>query len=304
LPRFPFSTLKLEDSDIPLQIEVTGWSPFIPTDEDNSSLPSGAFEYHFKNTSGNTVEAVFSYNAKNFIDKDGRIINARNGFTMVAGSKDQSAVSENGFSIFVDDNNAVIDYCWFRGGWFDPLTMLWKNIQNRTMVNNAPVEGSSPGASIFVPIVLKPGEEKNITVNFCWYLPVSNLTAGTPAKAGSAFSGKPSSGNTPNQQVVKGFSGKKLINTFDPAGDNQTGILQSPLVTISKRYLKFLVGGGSDPEKTAVKLLVGDKIVETAVGAQTETLQERTWDLKKYKGKKAVNRNVDSGTGGWGHILA
>jgi uncharacterized protein (DUF608 family) len=55
LPRFPFATLKLEDQDIPLQIEVTGWSPFIPTDEDNSSLPSGAFEYHFKNTSGNIV---------------------------------------------------------------------------------------------------------------------------------------------------------------------------------------------------------------------------------------------------------
>jgi uncharacterized protein (DUF608 family) len=304
LPRFPFATLKLEDHDIPLQIEVTGWSPFIPTDEDNSSLPSGALEYHFKNTSGNTIEAVFSYDAKNFIDKDGRIINARNGFTMVAGNKDQSPVSETGFSIFVDDNNAVVDYCWFRGGWFDPLTILWKNIQNRTIVNNAPVEGSSPGASIFVPIVLKPGEEKTITVNFCWYLPVSNLTAGTPAKSGSAFSGKPSSGNTPNQQVVSGFSGKKLINTYDPAGDSQTGILQSNTISINKRYLKFLIGGGSDPEKTAVRLLIGDKIVETAVGAQTETLQEKTWDLKKYKGKKAVIQIVDQGTGGWGHILA
>lgn len=304
LPRFPFATLKLEDKDIPLQIEVTGWSPFIPTDEDNSSLPSGAFEYHFKNTSGNTVEAVFSYNAKNFIDKDGRIINARNGFTMVAGNKDQSPVSETGFSVFVDDNNAVVDYCWFRGGWFDPLTMLWKTIQNRTIVSNTPVEGSSPGASIFVPILIKSGEEKTITVNFCWYLPVSNLTAGTPAKAGSAFSGKPSSGNTPNQQMVSGFSGKKLINTYDPAGDSQTGVLQSPSLTISKRYLKFQVGGGNDPEKTAVNLLIGEKIVETAVGAQTETLQEKTWDLKKYKGKKAVIQIVDQATGGWGHILA
>ncbi len=304
LPRFPFATLKLQDQDIPLQIEVTGWSPFIPTDEDNSSLPSGAFEYHFKNISGNTIEAVFSYNAKNFIDKDGRIINARNGFTMVAGNKDQSPVSETGFSIFVDDNNAVVDYCWFRGGWFDPLTMLWKNIQNRTIVNNAPVEGSSPGASIFVPLVLKPGEEKTITVNFCWYMPGSNLTAGTPAKAGSAFSGKPSSGNTPNQQLVTGFSGKKLINTFDPAGDGQTGVLQSPQLTISKRYLKFLIGGGSDHEKTAVRLLIGDKIVETAVGAQTEILHEKTWDLKKFKGKKAVIQIVDQGTGAWGHVLA
>ena len=51
LPRFPFATLELEDKDLPLQVKVLGWSPFIPTDEDNSSLPSGAMEYHFKNTS-------------------------------------------------------------------------------------------------------------------------------------------------------------------------------------------------------------------------------------------------------------
>ena len=37
LTRFPFATLKLEDEDIPIDVEVTGWSPFIPVDEDNSS---------------------------------------------------------------------------------------------------------------------------------------------------------------------------------------------------------------------------------------------------------------------------
>ena len=50
LPRFPFASLKLEDNDIPLEVEVEGWSPFIPGDEDNSSLPVAIFEYRFKNT--------------------------------------------------------------------------------------------------------------------------------------------------------------------------------------------------------------------------------------------------------------
>jgi hypothetical protein len=44
---FPFATIELQDTDIPLQITVKGWSPFIPTDEDNSSLPVGAFELYF-----------------------------------------------------------------------------------------------------------------------------------------------------------------------------------------------------------------------------------------------------------------
>ncbi|HEY3370375.1 MAG TPA: GH116 family glycosyl hydrolase [Prolixibacteraceae bacterium] len=303
LPRFPFATLDLEDKDIPLQVKVVGWSPFIPTDEDNSSLPSGAMEYQFKNTSPKTIEAVFSYNARNFIDDKGSILKADNGFTMIKASEDGSINNLSGFTIFVDNNNSVVDHCWFRGGWFDSLTILWKNIQTGNMVNNPPVDGVSPGASIYVPFTLKPGEEKTITVNFCWYLPDTKLTAGAPVD-GPAFKEKPSKGNVSNQQKVSGFLGKQLINTFDPSGDGQMGVLQSPPVLINKRYLKFLVGGGSDPDKTAVKLLIGGKIVETAVGNSTETLLEKTWDLKKYKGKKAVIQIVDNATGGWGHIMA
>lgn len=304
LARFPFATLNLEDNDIPLQVEILGWSPFIPTDEDNSSLPSGAMEYTFKNKSAGTVDAVFSYNAKNFLDNDGRILKARNGFTMISGNKDNSPLTETGFAISVDDNNSVIDYCWFRGGWFDPLTILWKNIENGTLVSNLPVEGSAPGATIYVPVTLKPGEEKTITVNFCWYLPDTKLTAGTPLNGGSAFKNGPSLGKVANQQAVTGFSGNRLINTFDPSGDGMTGVLASPEFVLNKRYLKFLVGGGNDPATTAVKLLIGEKEVETASGNQTETLQEKTWDLKKYKGKKAVIQIIDKATSGWGHIMA
>jgi uncharacterized protein (DUF608 family) len=49
ITKFPFSTIDLQDDDIPLEVQITGWSPFIPTDADNSSLPLGAFEYSFRN---------------------------------------------------------------------------------------------------------------------------------------------------------------------------------------------------------------------------------------------------------------
>lgn len=83
LPRFPFATLALSDKDIPLSVEVTGWSPFIPTDNDNSSLPAGAMEYKFRNNSRKDIEAVFSWNSRNIIvEWVGRITKAKNGFTM------------------------------------------------------------------------------------------------------------------------------------------------------------------------------------------------------------------------------
>lgn len=179
LPRFPFATLKLKDSDIPLDVEITGWSPFIPTDADNSSLPAGAMEYTFRNTSSADIEAVFSWNSRNIISESvGRILAAKNGFILTRNSGDGTSAGTTGFSARVQDDNAVVDYCWFRGAWFDPHTILWENIENCKLPDNKPVETPAPGASIFVPFRLKPGEEKKIILNLSWYLPETNLTIG------------------------------------------------------------------------------------------------------------------------------
>ena len=65
--RFPFGTVTLRDKDVPLEVEITGWSPFEPGDADNASLPVAALEYRFTNRSAAAVEAVFSLNARNFM---------------------------------------------------------------------------------------------------------------------------------------------------------------------------------------------------------------------------------------------
>src|SRR5688500_17627622 len=48
--RFPYATIDLSDPGLPLHVRLTGWSPFIPGDENNSGMPVGAIEYSFKNT--------------------------------------------------------------------------------------------------------------------------------------------------------------------------------------------------------------------------------------------------------------
>ncbi|MEA4978279.1 MAG: GH116 family glycosyl hydrolase [Petrimonas sp.] len=181
--RFPFAIIDLEDKDIPLDVKITGWSPFIPTDEDNSSLPVGVLEYSFKNRSDDMIDAAFSYNARNFIDEKGHIYGQRNGFRMVkAGIDGNNGVG--GFAVYIDSDYAVTDHCWFRGGWFDSQTILWDNIRNAKIVENPPIEGVSPGASVYLPVKLRPGEEKTVKVNFCWYLPKSDLSIGQRVVSG------------------------------------------------------------------------------------------------------------------------
>lgn len=295
--RFPFATIDLRDKDIPLDVKIVGWSPFIPTDADNSSLPVGVLEYQFTNVSGKRIETIFSYNAKNFVDQSGTIQGAKNGFTL----KDHE---NGGLAICVDNDAAVVDHCWFRGGWFDSQTVLWDNIQYGRIADNQPVKEAAPGASVYVPLTLQPGETKTVKVNFCWYLPDSDLSFGVARRTGKAFTGNPSKGTATGQQTVIGYAGKQLLNSFEQGGDGLMGIIQSPEFKIEKRYLKFLVGGGNQADRTSVNLIVDGKTVQTAVGNMSEVLNEATWDLKAYQGKKASIKVIDLDVHPWGHVLA
>ena len=336
--RFPFATVSLEDDDVPVQVSIQGWSPFIPTDADNSSLPVGALEYTFKNTSGKTQEMVFSYNAENFMkvqsgnrdSEDNKIIPTNDGYILwqdarisgfdeklyndsdfytytasgkrvnglsaeyfdnmklegepevtkidksvnfewindftvpgipsammsarwtgfvkvnksgdykfaVSGDdgyrlyiedellienwrdhgevemirakaleagkeyavklefyqnqlgaairfgydeyneKDEKYMARGGFAVFTDEPDVVVDPCWFRGGWFDSRTVLWKDIEAGNTPSGEPAD-DAPGASLFVPFKLKKGESKTIKLMFAWHVPYSDFRSGT-----------------------------------------------------------------------------------------------------------------------------
>lgn len=123
---------------------------------------------------------------------------------------------------------------------------------------------------------------------------------------GTAFGKGPAKGTLPNQMPVSGFLGKGLVNSF-LGGDAATGTLTSPEFKVERKYVNFLVGGGKQPGKTCINLLVGGKVVRTATGPNdrpggSERLDWHTWDVAEFEGKSAVIEIVDAATGGWGHI--
>jgi len=188
LARFPFATITLKDNDIPLETEITGWSPFIPGDADNSSLPVAGLEYHFKNPSSQRIESIFSFNTKNFMAEGkghNTITSMDDGFVLWQDGDDAHPEKEGGFAACVLGDKTVVDHCWFKGGWWDSLTLAWRNVQEGILRDNPPVEGECPGASLFVPFALKPGESKTIRLLFTWYVPKTDLHIGKDPKCDS-----------------------------------------------------------------------------------------------------------------------
>ena len=123
---------------------------------------------------------------------------------------------------------------------------------------------------------------------------------------GEAFGKAPAKGTLSGQMHVSGFEGKGLVNTF-LGGDGPTGTLTSPEFPIERDYIKFLIGGGGHQGKTCMNLLIDGEVVRTAAGPNkkpggSEFLNWENWDVKEYKGRKAVLQIVDQASGGWGHI--
>ncbi len=179
--RFPFANIALADDDLPVSVSIQGWSPFIPTDADNSSLPVGALEYTFKNNGSTSLEAVFSFNSRNFMRKDdakGSIGKIDTGFILACEALADKPFLRGDFAIYTDQTHTIVDHCWFRGGWFDPLTIAWETIRSGNTKSADPVESGAPGASLFVPFSLAAGEVKTIRLMMSWYVPTSDIKHG------------------------------------------------------------------------------------------------------------------------------
>ena len=186
--RFPFGRVTLADPEIPLAVEVTGWSPFEPNDADGSSLPVAGLEYRFTNTSASRVDAVFSFNARNFMatgaERNGVRRTAR-GFVLFQEGSEKKPSEAGAFAATAAEDGVRVNPAWFRGGWWDPLTMAWNDVQAAAVVDRPNVDegGASPGGSLFVPFTLGPGQARTVVLQLAWYAGTTDLRSGKDPRA-------------------------------------------------------------------------------------------------------------------------
>ncbi len=191
---YPFGYVNLEDPDIPLKVTITGFNPFIPLDDKNSSIPCVVLEYTFHNPSPEAVEYEFSYHLSHFayggtgFDYD----RTRNAIIPDTGAylynlEDPNSTLFGSCALGVIGFSPAIKAMWFRGGWFDSISALWKEISTGafTTNNGAKAETSQGrnGASILLKGELQPGEKVTYPIVISWYFPNVDYAFGEQKKA-------------------------------------------------------------------------------------------------------------------------
>ncbi len=208
---FPFAWVALADPAFPLAVTVEGYSPLIPGDDRASGLPAAFLTYQLTNPTRHALRLQFSFNVQfplpgNLHGHDGqalrghRVSHRRDGgaaglyFDSDLPSDDPGRIS---LAVVSPRSGQKADCAWFRGGWFDALTML----TNRLVAGNLkPATTSRPalassrsrfGATLFWTFDLGPGERADVPLVYCWHVPNTTLTVG---RAASACGCEPGSG--------------------------------------------------------------------------------------------------------------
>lgn len=181
--KFPFAEIELLDEKMPLKCSIKAFSPFIPLEHEDSSLPAAAFEYSFKNTTDETQECIFYFNMPNFLNSPAQkyVRGLEDGFVLCAES-DEPPYNEAYFSVCCDDPGLVKNLDVQKANWFDMREKLWESVEDGELLDNPPPntegEGASPAGVLQVPFSLAPNAGKEIRVRFAWYVPKSTLRTG------------------------------------------------------------------------------------------------------------------------------
>ncbi len=198
---YPLGYVRLSDPDVPIRISITAFSPFIPLDDKNSSIPCAILEYTLHNSSKHRVNYEFSYHLSHLAAAGAQREAGTTGNTPIPGrgvffhnTEHPHAESFGSASLSVIGGKPIIKTMWLRGGWFDAISALHREVATGSFrPNNGSSRGKligRNGGSILMAGSLKPGAKVTYPILITWYFPNVHMAIGQPARQPDACCGQ------------------------------------------------------------------------------------------------------------------
>ncbi len=184
---YPFGRIELSDPQVPLKVSITGWNPFIPRDDIASGLPCAILEYDLRNPTRRAIDFEFSYHLSHLaVGDQGGEGGTRNAVIPGRGiyfhnTEEDKSASFGSAGLTVLGHRPRVKGTWLRGGWFDAISALWREIEaGEFQPNDGRIDaghGGRSGGSILVRGSVRPGASVTLPVVITWYFPNGNYGA-------------------------------------------------------------------------------------------------------------------------------
>ncbi|MFB6295781.1 MAG: GH116 family glycosyl-hydrolase [Halobacteriales archaeon] len=185
---YPVATVDLEDEDVPLDVSLTAYTPFVPLDPEASGIPVAVFEYSLSNPTDGTVEASVAGSLgnpaghreeltprghRNAFREDGDVAGIH--FTTDAWDPDALGYAEAALTTLADEGVSHTA-TWDREGHWNGIRAFTEDFRadGRLTPNTyeePPEPGETDAGSLAVATELAPGEERTVRFLVSWYVP-------------------------------------------------------------------------------------------------------------------------------------
>ena len=177
---WPQARLTMEHPGFPARATLNAFSPFIPLDSANSSLPAAYFDWEVRNTADRAMDYTLCFSVTNPFDPDGAV----NRFETVQGvpamvlenPADDGDYRRHGSLAAAVQGKGQVSHqeYWYRGAWFDGLSVFWEDLNRPGPLRNRRYEDSpraADTATIAITQTVQPGEAWTARFVLCWYVP-------------------------------------------------------------------------------------------------------------------------------------
>ncbi len=178
---YPFARLSLRDDDVPVELAVEAFTPFVPTDVEASSWPVAVLRYTVTNPTDEPVMVSVAGSLQNFIGRDGTTDVAASNYNTLAddngvllASRGVSPDAEQFGTIalaVLDGEDVSRRTGWADRTWGDSLLDFWDDfgadgrLEERTSTSDTPV------ASVADRRTVAAGATEHFTFLLGWHFP-------------------------------------------------------------------------------------------------------------------------------------
>jgi non-lysosomal glucosylceramidase len=189
---YPLAWIDFQDPDMPVQVTLETYNPFVPLNDKDSGLPVAILRFKLRNPKDERVKVSLAANLYNAIGYAGE--GPFSGPTL--GRSTNTYVDREGIRGLLMSSEAYPDdsplfgslalttawadvdrqTCWFRGAWFDALHKFWGEFSStgtlsERIYDTPSPEGSGDVGSIILKGSIEPGETITLPLYITWTFP-------------------------------------------------------------------------------------------------------------------------------------
>ncbi|MGQ9854222.1 MAG: GH116 family glycosyl-hydrolase [Candidatus Oleimicrobiaceae bacterium] len=188
---YPFAWIDFRDAELPVQVALEAWNPFIPHQPEESGLPLVMLTWKVTNQTQEPVRVAVAASLFNPVGTDGRDL----GSAVLGGNVNEYVDSGTLRGLLLSKPDLPTDDLrygsmalatpwpepevqthWYRGGWWDQAHIFWEDFADDGRLQHVSArDPSPPGRSDVGSLVLfaevAPGQSVALPFIIAWYFP-------------------------------------------------------------------------------------------------------------------------------------